>query len=41
MMDRVSKKPKRVFTPEQKYEILKDIERCRTIKEGLEKHNLS
>jgi hypothetical protein len=22
-----SKKPKRVFTPEQKYEILKDIER--------------
>lgn len=30
----------RVFTPEQKFEILKDIERCATIKEGLEKHQL-
>ena len=36
-----SKKPKRVFTPEQKYEILKDIERCRTIKEGLQKHGIA
>ncbi len=32
--------PRRVFTPEQKFEILKDIERCATIKEGLEKHQL-
>ena len=31
---------RRVFTPEQKFEILKDIERCRTIKEGLEKYQL-
>ncbi len=36
-----SKKPKRVFTPEQKYEILKDIERCRTVKEGLQKHGIA
>ena len=36
-----SKKPKRVFTPEQKYEILKDIERCRTVKEGLQKHGVN
>ncbi len=34
------KKVRRVFTPEQKYEILKDIERCATIKEGLEKHRI-
>ena len=34
-------KVRRVFTPEQKFEILKEIERCRTIKEGLEKHRLS
>ena len=30
----------RIFTPEQKFEILKDIERCQTIKEGLVKHQL-
>ena len=36
-----SKKPKRVFTPEQKYEILKDIERCSTVKEGLQKHGIA
>jgi transposase-like protein len=35
------KKVRRVFTPEQKFEILKDIERCRTIKEGLAKHQLA
>ena len=28
------------FTPEQKFEILKDIERCKKIKEGLAKHQL-
>ena len=33
-------KPKRVYTPEQKYEILKDIEKCPTIKAGLEKHHI-
>ncbi|MGC8867819.1 MAG: transposase [Elusimicrobiales bacterium] len=36
-----NKKPRRVFTPEQKYEILKDIEGCRTIREGLQKHNIA
>ncbi len=35
-----ARKVRRVFTPEQKFEILKDIERCGTIKEGLEKHQL-
>ena len=32
---------RRIFTPEQKYEILKDIEGCKTIKEGLVKHQLA
>ncbi len=31
---------RRVFTPEQKFEILKDIERCETVKELLAKHQL-
>src|SRR6266568_3229957 len=34
------RKVRRTFTPEQKFEILKDIERCRTIKEGLAKHEI-
>ena len=34
------KRPRRVFTPEQKFEILKDIETFRTVKEGLEKYQL-
>lgn len=34
-------KGRRIFTPEQKFEILKDIERCQTIKEGLAKHQLA
>lgn len=34
------KKARRIFTAEQKFEILKDIERCKTIKEGLAKHHL-
>ena len=34
------RKVRRIFTPEQKFEILKDIERCKTIKEGLGKHQL-
>jgi predicted AAA+ superfamily ATPase len=28
-------KVRRIFTPEQKFDILKDIDRCKTIKEGL------
>ena len=35
------KKVRRIFTAEQKFEILKDIERCETIKEGLAKHQLA
>ena len=34
-------KARRIFTAEQKFEILKDIERCQTIKEGLAKHQLA
>ncbi len=34
------RKTRRIFTAEQKFEILKDIERCSTIKEGLEKYQL-
>jgi len=33
-------KPRRIFTPQQKFEIIKDIERCSSIREGLAKHNL-
>ena len=36
-----AKKVRRIFTAEQKFEILKDIERCQTIKEGLAKHQLA
>ena len=35
-----AKKVRRILTPEQKFEILKDIGRCKTIKEGLAKHQL-
>ncbi len=35
------KKVRRIFTPEQKFEILKDIEGSKTIKEGLAKHHLA
>ena len=35
------KKVRRLFSPEQKFEILKDIERCQTVKEGLAKHGLA
>lgn len=35
------KKVRRIFTAEQKFEILKDIERSKTIKEGLRKHQLA
>ena len=36
-----AKTVRRIFTAEQKFEILKDIERCQTIKEGLAKHRLA
>jgi transposase-like protein len=35
------KKVRRIFTAEQKFEILKDIERSKTIKEGLTKQQLA
>jgi transposase-like protein len=38
-MDAV-KKPRRIFTPQQKFEMLKEIERTPTIREGLEKYQL-
>jgi transposase-like protein len=36
-----AKKVRRKSYPEQKFEILTDIDRGRTLKEGLEKHQLS
>jgi transposase-like protein len=35
-----AKKPRRIFTPQQKFEMLKEIERSPTIREGLEKYQL-
>lgn len=40
-MNEKTRRPNRVFTPEQKFEILKDIEKCKTIREGLRKHDIS
>lgn len=34
-------KPRRNFTPEQKYEIIKDIEKAPTVREGLAKHHIT
>ena len=36
-----AKKVRRIFSAEQKFEILKDIEGFQTIKEGLAKHQLA
>jgi transposase-like protein len=36
-----TKPVRRIFSAEQKFEILKDIERGKTIKEGLAKHQLA
>jgi transposase-like protein len=36
-----TKRVKRFFTPEQKFEILKDVEKAASVKVGLEKHMLS
>lgn len=35
------KKTRRIFTPEQKFEMLRDIDRQPTIKAGLEKYQLN
>lgn len=39
-MEESIRRRRRIFTPEQKYEILKDIKTHPTIKEGLAKYNL-
>ena len=40
-MNEKTGKPNRMFTPEQKYEILKDIEKYPTVWEGMEKYQIS
>ena len=40
-MDELKAKPRRIFTPEQKDEILRDIDQAATIREGLIKHNIT
>jgi hypothetical protein len=40
-MEQNNQKPRRNFTREQKYEIIKDIERCSSIRSGLEKYNIA
>lgn len=35
-----TRRASRVFTPEQKFEILQDIERAESVKVGLEKHRI-
>lgn len=40
MEDRCEK-PRRNFTPEQKYEIIKDIEKAPTVREGLARHRIT
>jgi transposase-like protein len=39
-MEQSLQKPRRNFTPEQKYEIIKDIESCPSVRGGLEKHHI-
>ena len=39
-MESNQQKPRRIFTPQQKFEIIKDVERYPTIREGLAKNNL-
>ena len=40
-MEEAVKKPRRIFTPHQKYEMLKEINRSPTIGEGLAKYHLN
>jgi transposase-like protein len=39
-MEGIQHKPRRIFTPQQKFEIIKDVERSSTIREGLAKHGI-
>jgi len=40
-MEEKEKAPRRAFTPEQKFEIVRDVERHATIKEGLQKYQIA
>ena len=40
-MENIQQKPRRIFTPQQKFDIIKDIERCAIIREGLTKHGIT
>ena len=40
-MEQSSHKPRRRFTTEQKYEIIRDIEQSVAIREGIEKNNIT
>jgi hypothetical protein len=40
-MEEKEKAPRRAFTPEQKFEIVRDVERHATIKEGLQKYRIA
>jgi len=40
-MEEKEKTPGRAFTPEQKFEIVRNIERYATIKEGLQKYQIA
>lgn len=40
-MEEKERIPRRVFTPEQKFEIVRDIERHATVKEGLQKYQIA
>lgn len=40
-MEEAVKKPRRIFTPQQKYAMLKEIERQPTLKEGLAQYDLN
>jgi len=40
-MEQSLHKPRRNFTSEQKYEIIKDVESCSSIRSGLEKNHIA
>ena len=40
-MEQSNKKPRRHFSPEQKYEIIKDIEASPIVRDALEKHGIT
>jgi len=40
-MEENQKAPRRIFTPEQKFEIVRDVERHATLKEGLKKYQIA